>query len=298
MALAVAGSASSSHTGWTPPVPSSATELPASASSHVVVIAMGTSRFGHVIGPDAPYITALAHRYAIATKFYAVSHPSLPNYLALTSGSTFGIRSDCTSCHFKATNIVDALESAGLSWKAYAEGMPSVCYKGTAGNGYAKRYEPFLYYDDIANDKARCSRVVPASQLAEDLLSDQLPTFAWISPNLCHRMDSCGVDASDRYLARLVPLLLRQLGPRGVLFLTWAEGMSKLGCCTTSAGGRVPTIVAGPDVRAAARSAIPYNHYSILRTISDALRLAPLGEAACPCTKPLNALFSRPPRLR
>jgi hypothetical protein len=298
MTLAVAGSASPSHTGWTAPLPSSASQLPASASSHIVVIAMGTSRYGHVIGRDAPYITALARRYALATKFYAVSHPSLPNYLALTSGSTFGIRSDCIACHFKATNIVDELEAAGLSWKAYAEDMPSVCYGGTATNGYLKRHEPFLHYDDITNDKIRCSRVVPASQLAEDLLGDQLPTFAWIFPNLCHRMDTCGVDVSDRYLARLVPLLLRQLGPHGVLFLTWGEGVSKLGCCTNSAGGRVPMIVAGPDVRGAARSAIPYNHYSILRTISDALRLAPLGEAACTCTKPLDALFSRPPRLR
>jgi phospholipase C len=255
---------------------------------------MENKEYDEVIGkPGAPYINGLARRYALATNFYGVSHPSLPNYLALTGGATFGVKSDCTSCHVSGKSLVDELESARVSWKAYMEGMPAACYKGASADGYAKKHDPFVYYDGIARNRRRCTKVVPYPKLASDLRSGRLPTFVWISPNLCHDTHDCSVKTGDRYLARLVPSLLHKLGPHGVLFLTWDEGSSDRGCCKTAAGGHIPTIVAGPDVRAGERSTVPYDHYSILRTISDLLRVPPLRQAACPCTKPLDALFAR-----
>ena len=71
-----------------------------------------------VIGSGAaPYINSLAASYGLATNYYAASHPSLPNYLALTAGSTFGITSDCTTCFVNATNIADQIEASGRSWR-------------------------------------------------------------------------------------------------------------------------------------------------------------------------------------
>src|SRR5665213_2687153 len=99
-------------------------KLPKSSSSHIVVIVMENAEYGEVIGtPAAPYVTALAHRYGLASASYAITHPSRPNYLALTSGSTHGIGSDCTSCTVSGENIVDQLEHAGISWGAYMEGL-------------------------------------------------------------------------------------------------------------------------------------------------------------------------------
>jgi phosphatidylinositol-3-phosphatase len=267
----------------------------ASRSSHLVVIVMENKEYDQVIGKSsAPYINALTRRYALATNFYAVSHPSLPNYLALTAGETFGMRSDCVTCHFGGRNLVDELESARISWKAYMESMRAPCSRAEPAGGSAN---PFAYYDSVARASVRCSKIVPYPQLAGDMRSGRLPTFVWIAPNRCHDTHSCGVRTGDAYLARLVPSLLHDLGPHGVLFLTWDEGSSNRGCCREAAGGHIATIVAGPDVRRGDRSSVPYDDYSILRTITESLHLAPLRQAACRCTKPLDALFSRRPML-
>lgn len=264
--------------------------------SHVVVLVLENKECGQIIGSDdAPYLNSLARRSALATSFYATAHPSLPNYLALTGGSTFGIASDCTDCHVQARNLVDELEAARITWKAYLEGMPSPCFQGSEAGNYAKKHNPFLYYDDIANNPARCSNVVPLTQLSADLRDGRLPAFAWISPDLCHDMHSCGVSDGDRFLSGFLPPLLHALGPRGVLFITWDEGRKKAheGCCRKAAGGNVATIVAGPLARAGASSGVPYDHYSILRTIEDAWGLPRLGAAGCRCTRPLTDLFAR-----
>ncbi len=97
--------------------------------SHIFVIVMENHEYGSVIGrPEAPYVNSLAATYGLATNYYAASHPSLPNYFALTAGSTFGIASDCTTCYVSATNIADQVESNGRSWKAYMEDMPTACF--------------------------------------------------------------------------------------------------------------------------------------------------------------------------
>src|ERR1043165_9181643 len=110
VALAALGQLSCGHARSSPQRGLPA-HLPKPTSSHVVTIVMENKEFGDVIGsPDAPYVNRLARRYGLATASYGVRHPSLPDYLALTSGSTHGIESDCTDCHVAARNIVDQLE--------------------------------------------------------------------------------------------------------------------------------------------------------------------------------------------
>jgi hypothetical protein len=265
----------------------------AAAGSHVVVIVMENKEYGQVIGSrSSPYVNSLARRYASATRFYGVRHPSLPNYLALTAGSTLGVHSDCTGCQQGATSIVDQLEDGGISWKAYMQGMPSACFKGaSAGGVYAKRHNPFMYYRRVAGDPQRCAKVVPARRLTSDLRAGTLPTFAWLSPGLCADTHDCSVAQGDRYLKRTVPPLLKALGPSGFLVLTWDEGTSN-----ARGGGRIPTIVAGPQVRRGARLATTFTHYSTLATIEDALALPRLANAAH--AGPLDAAFTRTPALR
>jgi hypothetical protein len=277
-----------------------ASSLPRSTSSHVIVIVMENAEYSEVLGNSAaPYTNALARRYGLATQSFAIGHPSLPNYLALTSGSTHGVSSDCTGCRVGATNIVDQMEAAGISWKAYLEDQPTPCFKGAGAGGYAKKHNPLIYYDDIAGSVGRCKKVVPFTQLSPDLRRGRLPTYAWISPNLCDDGHDCGVSGSERFLARTVPTLLRVLGPHGFLVLTWDEGSSNGECCGGIAqGGHVATIVAGPDVRRGGRDGQPVDHYGVLGTIEEALGLQPLAGAADPRSGRLTTLFARAPHIR
>ena len=274
--------------------------LPVSRSSRVAIIVMENKEAPLVIGnSSAPYETALARHYGLATRSYGVTHPSLPNYLALTSGSTHGVSSDCTDCAIAATNLVDQLEAARISWRAYLEGYPGDCFTGAGSGGYAKKHDPFVYYEDVARSPGRCAHLVGFGALTRDLRRGTLPRFVWITPNLCDDTHDCGVGAGDRFIAGLVPALIHELGPDGFLVITWDEGTTGAGCCAgAAAGGRIATIVAGPGARQGARDRRPVDHYGVLRTIEDALGLPRLGAAADPANGSLRALLAHPPPLR
>lgn len=280
-----------------------ASAIAPSHSSRVIVVLLENAEYGEVIGSSSsPYGNALARRYGLMTQSFAIRHPSLPNYLALTSGSTHGIDSDCSECSVSSTNIVDQLEGAGRSWGAYLEDLPapgsSTCFGGAQSSGYAKKHNPFAYYTDIARSPARCRRLQGFTQLASDLRAGRLPEYVWISPNLCDDGHDCGERTADEFLARSVPALLRALGPRGFLVVQWDEGTSDRGCCGVATGGQIATIVAGPQIRRGARSAAPIDQYGVLGSIEEAFGLAPLGGAADPRSGRLTALFQSPPRLR
>jgi hypothetical protein len=261
--------------------------------SRIVVVVMENREYGEIIGrPSAPYINALARQSAVAANYYAVTHPSLPNYLAITGGSTFGYDgSDCLTCSVSHRNLIDQLETAGISWRAYMEDLPSSCSFQTSSGGYVRRHDPFMYYRDVAGSRSRCRNVVPGSQLYGDIARHSLPRFVWLSPNLCHDMHSCGTYAGDRYLRSVVPRLLGALGPSGLLVLTWDEGETNSGCCDVAKGGHILTLIAGPGARAGTRSVVPYDHYSLLRTIEDLWGLPRLGYAASPSTQAMTDLL-------
>jgi len=261
--------------------------------ARIVVIVMENREYGDVLGSaDAPFITGLARRYALASQMYGVSHPSLPNYLALLGGSTFGIDSDCTDCHASGASLATQLAGAGRSWKGYMEDLPHPCFTGSGAAGYAKKHDPFAYFPAITSDPAQCRRIVPLTELAADERSGALPDFAWISPNLCHDMHDCSTRTGDRFLAALVPPLLRALGPRGLLFLTFDEGTSDDRCCGLAAGGHIVMVMAGGGARRGARLGTPVDHYSVLQTVEDLLGVARLRGAGCHCTPSLQPLLN------
>jgi len=249
----------------------------------VFLIVMENEESTGIMGNNAAaYINALATGHGLATQYFAVSHPSLPNYLALTAGSTFGIASDCTGCYVNATNIADQVESSGRSWKGYLESMPSSCYVGDA-YPYMQKHNPFIYYNDVRTNPARCAEhVVPFTQLSTDLVNGTVPNLAWITPNMCNDMHDCSIATGDAWLANVVPGILASSAFQngGVLFITWDEGESSAGCCGNAAGGQVATLVIAPNGVAGFRSTIAETHYSLLRTIEDAWGLSALGQAA------------------
>jgi len=251
--------------------------------SHVFVIVMENREYGTIIGNGAaPYINSLARTYTLAANYYGVSHPSLPNYLALTAGSTFGIASDCTTCYVSAVNIADQVEGSGRSWRAYMDGMPSACYLGGWSGRYAQKHNPFVYFTDIRNNPARCvQHVVPFTSFWSDLASGNVPNYVWITPDLCNDMHDCATSVGDSWLASVVPHILASAAWQagGVLFITWDEGSSGAGY-GDSWGGRVATLVISPYSRTGYQSWVLESHYNLLRTIEDGWKLGALGHAA------------------
>ena len=292
--LAACAGGSSSTAGPVQTRTSPVVRLAGAPAAHVAVLVMENEEFGDVIGSSqAPFINRLAHRYGIARNLFAITHPSLPNYLALTGGSTFGIDSDCSDCSVHDTDLVDQLQQRRLSWKAYIEDLPRPCFAGGEAGDYAKKHNPFAYYTRIADDPVLCRQVLPLSQLKVDARRGHLPRFVWITPNLCHDMHDCDISTGDRFLSGIVPPLLHALGPRGVLFLVWDEGSTDSGCCRLASGGHVVGIVAGGLAARGAQLRTPVDHYSVLQTVEDLLGVPRLRGAACPCTPSLGPLLAR-----
>jgi phosphatidylinositol-3-phosphatase len=299
--VAGCGGGSATTRSSTPPAPNPASSTGATSSSatvagpvsRIAVIVLENKEYNEIIGsPAAPYLNALAHQSAVATDYYAITHPSLPNYLALTGGSTFGYSgSDCGACSVSHRNLIDQLEAAGISWKVYVEDLPSPCSSAASAGDYVRRHDPFMYYRDVADNPARCRLIVPSTTLTRDLADHSLPRFTWLVPNICHDMHSCGTYTADLYLRTMVPRLLAELGPSGVLFVTFDEGETNAGCCGVAKGGHILTLAAGPGARAGARSMTPYDHYSLLRTIEDLWGLPKLGGAGSPSTRPMTDLL-------
>jgi phosphatidylinositol-3-phosphatase len=247
--------------------------------AHVVLIVFENHSYHDVIGsPSAPTFNRLARTGALLTRYYAVAHPSLPNYLALVSGSTQGVTSDCTTCSVDARNLVDVLEAHHRSWKVYAEGLPRSGYIGTSAGRYVKTHNSLLYFRDVTASARRRQRIVPFSQLRSDLASRRLPSFSLVVPDFCHDMHDCPVATGDRWLGGLLPALLapgRLAG--GVVFVAFDEGRSS---DTAGGGGHIPVLAVGPAVRPGSRSTAVLSHYSLLRTIEEAWGTLRLGRSA------------------
>jgi phosphatidylinositol-3-phosphatase len=263
LALAVVlGASASAHAGGDVP-----------AFAHVFVIVFENKQKQQVLGSaDAPTLNAMAQRYARLTRYDAVTHPSLPNYLALVSGSTHGIHSDCTSCLVDGRNLADSVDKVGHTWKAYAEGLPRPGFTGTSSGLYAKKHMPFLYFRDIVRSGARRRHVVPLTQLAADLRRNALPDFGLIVPNLCNSMHDCPVATGDKWLGVVLPPLLQL--PQTVVFVVFDEGTYGPG------GNRVAALALGTAVRPGATWSRATGHYGLLRTIETAWGLPLLGRSA------------------
>jgi hypothetical protein len=256
----------------------------------VAVMFLENRDYGQIIGsPQAPYLNRLARHGALATDYFAVAHPSLPNYMALTTGSTQGVGSDCNSCETSAPSFAGQLQAAHIPWKAYFEGIPAPGYSGPGVGDYSKHYNPFAYSEQVGEGAVARGHVVGFGSLERDLRRHTLPRFSWITPDLLHDGHSGPVRASDRFASRLVPRVVKGLGPDGVLFVTWDEARGLTG----PHGGRVALIATGPGARHHVRVNADANHYSLLATLEAGMRLPALGNAVTASIHPLAALLAR-----
>ena len=258
------------------------------AFRHVFVVVMENLDYQSAMA--TPGLAHLAATWALATNSYGVSHPSLPNYLALTGGSTFSITSDCVDCYVNAPNLFSQLAGAHRSFDAFLEGVPGSCYLSPWGGvGYASKHNPFRYFDNVRSSRSLCSHLRPLSQLASVLAgpSAGVAQFVWVTPNLCHDGHDCAPTVAAQWLTTFIRSVTSSAAWRdhGVLFVTWDEsdggsaGVVGGRVVGSGGGGHVMTLVIAPGLRRGLRVGVPYNHYSLLATIEDTFGLPLLANA-------------------
>jgi len=245
---------------------------------------MENHSYDTIIGSSqARYINSLADECGLATNYHNISHPSLPNYIAATSGiglaglSPFDPDCDVSpACSTAAPSIF----GQGETWKAYEESMPSNCDRSDSGE-YAVRHNPPVYFTTLSE----CATLdVPYRQLATDLADNALPAFSFVTPNLIDDMHDGTTADGDAWLADNLPTIFSSPEYRSgttAVFVTWdeGEGGTSNDCAvnTTDVGCHVAALVISPSTTPGTRSGAVFNHYSLLGTAEQLLGLPRIG---------------------
>jgi phosphatidylinositol-3-phosphatase len=277
---------------------------------HVFIIMMENTGFDALIGnPNAPFINAAASNFGLAANAFGVTHPSQPNYIAATSGSTNGVADDSDTT-IDVPNIVDQLDAKGKTWKAYMQSLSLCATKldHACGNQlYERKHNPFVSYQDVQSNSARMANIVDFSQFATDLASGHVADYIWISPDQCNDMhgrastpdDPCDfsqvpalIAAGDSFLLNTVSAIMNSKAWTGnsVIFIAWDEsdftgsGFNGFGddsgCCDSvpgQGGGHVVTITISHSDHSPRTSNVAYNHQSMLATVQDGWQLGCLA---------------------
>ncbi|NMI01012.1 acid phosphatase [Pseudonocardia sp. K10HN5] len=280
MAAAGAPSAFAAEPGPPPPSGPVARAHAVPVPDHVMVVVLENKDAADVIGSTgAPYLTSLAARGANFTDAHAETHPSQPNYLALFSGDTHGVNDDHCPVSLSAPNLGGELLAAGRTFVGYSEDLPrpgaTVCIQGD----YARKHSPWVDFSDLP-----AATNAPLSALEPDY--SNLPTVAFVTPNMCHDMHDCGVRDGDTWMKQTIDR-----------YLSWAQTHNSLLIVTFDeadvpdhTGNTIATVLAGPMVEPGSYTE-RIDHYSILRTIQDMYGLAPLGHSAD--AAPITGIWNR-----
>ncbi len=229
----------------------------------VFVIVMENHSFEEAL--QGSYTAELEKQVGVATNYHAITHPSVPNYLAITSGTTWGVDADVYRA-LPPQDIGHQLTSAHITWRAYMEALGPGCFDSPPP--YDADHNPFAYYGGRCPDN-----VVPFSELSQDLTATAT-RFSWIGPDICHSQHDCSTAVGDDWLRQTVGMITSSPAWQAdaVLFITWDEDSGRN-------DNRVLTLVLRPDVKHRV-SAVSYDHYSLLATMEDILGVPRLANAA------------------
>ena len=267
---------------------------------HIFMVYMENKGYSDIVGsPNAPYINSLINAYGIGSNYFALTHPSDPNYTPVIGGSDFGLNYNCPANCIDAANLADTIEAAGKTWAGYQVG----------GGGYSTPTDrlPFLNFSDIYNDPARvAAHIFDISQMATDLNSAATtPNFVWFAADDETNMEGptdtlvgifqwalsqltdhqYNVKAGDQWLQQTIPTILnspvwQDPTQKSAIFITFDEDYNNLSLGIGNQGNRIPMIVipsqgaVDSGMRDGHFVASDYgNHYSLLRTIEDSLGL-------------------------
>lgn len=250
-------------------------------SNHVVVVLEENESYSAVIGSSSmPYLNSLASQNALATQYYANSHPSIGNYFMLTAGQLI-TNNDSLNTTVNVDNIVRHLLTAGKTWKSYAESLPSVGYIGGDQYPYVRHHNPLSFFSDVTNSSVQRLNLVPFTHFASDLSNNQLPNYSFVVPNENHNAHDCPtaptgctnavkLATADAWLKNNIAPLFNNPGfqQNGILIIVFDESFDT---DTAHGGGHVVALVVGPGVKKGFKSTTLYQHQNVLRTTLDAL---------------------------
>jgi len=234
--------------------------------SHVVLVVEENHSYSEVIGnASMPYLNSLASQYGLATQYFADAHPSLPNYLVLTTGLTETF-DDTFIGTISDDNVIRELVKVGKTWKAYAESLPSPGYTGIDVGLYVQRHNPFAYLSDVQNDSTQAANIVPFTQFATDLANNALPQYSFVVPNTMDDGHDGTLVQADAWLqTNIAPLIASSaFQSSGLLIITFDEGNQ---ADLSHGGGQVATLIISSAVKQGFQSASLYQHQSTLRLI-------------------------------
>ncbi len=261
---------------------------------HVALVLLENTDYSDVIGSsNMPYLNNLASQGAVAAKYYANSHPSIPNYFTLTTGQAIS-NDDSFGGVVSTDNLVRELSASGKTWKVYAESIPSQGYLGGDAFPYLRHHNPFSYFTDVQEDPAMAARITPFPQLGADLSARTLPNYLFIAPNARNDAHSCPAGMEDCPLAQrlqiadqwlqanIAPLLAdANFKQSGLLVIVFDESADDI----TNGGGHVAAILLGTHVRSGyVGNSTNYDHRSLLSLTMKALAIPsiPNGADAAP----------------
>jgi hypothetical protein len=234
--------------------------------SHVVVLVEENHSYSEVMGNSSmPYFNSLASQYGLATQYFANAHPSLPDYMVLTTGLTETL-DDNFAGTISDDNIVRELVKAGKTWKSYAESLPSPGYVGGDSSLYLRRHNPFTYLSDVQNDSSQAANLVPFTQFAADLANHALAQYSFIAPNVMDDAHDGTLSQADAWLeTNIAPLLASSVfQSSGLLIITFDEGNQ---FDLMHGGGQVATLIISSTAKKGFQSQILYQHQSVLRLV-------------------------------
>lgn len=258
--------------------------------SHVVIVMEENASYSDVIGSNAmPYLNSLATKYGLATQYFGDVHPSIGNYMMLTTGTLAAI-DDNFSGTISADNLARQFAKDGKTWKAYAEGIPSAGYLGGDTGLYLKHHNPFAYFTDVTSTPAEAANIVPFTQFGSDVAAGALPNFSFVVPNSRNDAHDCPGGAltcpvadrlapADAWLqANIAPLIASSSMSDTLLVIVFDEGaLSDL----QNVGGHVAAVVVSPKAKQGFQGVATYQHQNLLRTVGQALALTSIpGEGA------------------
>jgi hypothetical protein len=274
-------------------------------SRHVWIVTEENHSYESVIGnPGMPYFNSLVAKYGLATQYYSEQHNSISALMWLVAGQPVTGNNQTTSC-YTANNIARQLIAKGYSWRSYQEDLPYAGFTGISSNNYVRRHNPIIDFTDTCAS-GQSTNSVPFTQLATDIASHATPNYAYITPNLVHDAHNGTLAVADTWLSEHLPTILAlpefKPGGDGLLYVVFDEadlssdGTTQDNRCSSAisngCGGRLATLVIGPQVKPAFKSSLRYDHANLLRTVCEAM-----GLSSCPgagaVANPMSDFFNQ-----
>src|SRR6478672_10267973 len=213
----------------TPPPPAATTSssTPSGPGAAKVMVIVDENHTQAQAQASMPYLVSLQNAFGVTSHHTATTHPSLPNYLEIAGGSTFGVTDDAApgSHPIAGVSVFGSALARGESARTYNESMSTACQQTSSGN-YAVKHNPWAYFLD---ERTECqANDLPLTSLPGDITAGTLPNIGMITPDLCNDGHDCSLGTADAFLQTWIPRIMN--GPdyrsgRLTVVVTFDEGV-------------------------------------------------------------------------